>query len=258
MVYRIWGPVPHRPVEDLAFSVAKFIQKGGSYFNYYMYHGGTNFGRTAGGPFIATSYDYDAPIDEFGLLRQPKWGHLKDLHRAIKLCEPALVSGDPIVTSLGNSQESHVYRSNSGACAAFLANYDTGSFIKVAFNGMHYDLPPWSISILPDCKTTIFNTARVGVQTTQMKMEPVGGFSWVSYNDDTNSYDDDSFTTSGLLEQVNVTRDTTDYLWYRTYVDIGQEEQFLKNGQYPDLTVLSAGHSLHVFINGQLVGTRLW
>ena len=30
------------------------------------YHGGTNFGRTAGGPFITTSYDYDAPIDEYG------------------------------------------------------------------------------------------------------------------------------------------------------------------------------------------------
>lgn len=249
------GPVPYRPVEDLAFAVAKFIQKGGSYFNYYMYHGGTNFGRTAGGPFIATSYDYDAPIDEFGLLRQPKWGHLKDLHKAIKLCEPALVSGDPIVTSLGNSQESHVYRSNSGECAAFLANYDTVSFVKVAFNGMHYNLPPWSISILPDCKTTIFNTARVGVQTTQMKMESVGEFSWVSYNDDTNTYDDDSFTTVGLLEQVNVTRDTTDYLWYTTYVDIGQDEQFLQNGNYPVLTVLSAGHSLHVFINGQLSGT---
>jgi len=32
-----------------------------------QYHGGTNFGRTAGGPFIATSYDYDAPLDEFGM-----------------------------------------------------------------------------------------------------------------------------------------------------------------------------------------------
>lgn len=35
-------------------------------FVLFQYHGGTNFGRTAGGPFIATSYDYDAPIDEFG------------------------------------------------------------------------------------------------------------------------------------------------------------------------------------------------
>lgn len=37
-------------------------------FPFYVkqYHGGTNFGRTAGGPFITTSYDYDAPIDEYG------------------------------------------------------------------------------------------------------------------------------------------------------------------------------------------------
>lgn len=26
---------------------------------------------------------------------------------------------------------------------------------------MHYNLPPWSISILPDCKNTVYNTARV-------------------------------------------------------------------------------------------------
>lgn len=40
-----------------------------------------------------------------GLLRQPKWGHLKDLHQAIKLCESALVAGDPMVASLGNKQQ---------------------------------------------------------------------------------------------------------------------------------------------------------
>ncbi|CAI0628311.1 unnamed protein product [Linum tenue] len=61
------SPVPYRPAEDLAFGIARFIQNGGSYANYYMYHGGTNFGRTAGGPFVATSYDYDAPLDEYGM-----------------------------------------------------------------------------------------------------------------------------------------------------------------------------------------------
>lgn len=30
------GAVPYRPAEDLAFSVARFIQKGGSFINYYM------------------------------------------------------------------------------------------------------------------------------------------------------------------------------------------------------------------------------
>jgi len=39
-----------------------------------QYHGGTNFDRSTGGPFIATSYDYDAPIDEYGMtLLQPSY-----------------------------------------------------------------------------------------------------------------------------------------------------------------------------------------
>ncbi|KAE8686977.1 hypothetical protein F3Y22_tig00111027pilonHSYRG00637 [Hibiscus syriacus] len=67
---------------------------------------GTNFGRTSGGPFYITSYDYDAPIDDYGLRSDPKWGHLKDLHAAIKLCEPALVAEDsPQYMKLGPKQE---------------------------------------------------------------------------------------------------------------------------------------------------------
>lgn len=30
------GAVPYRPVEDIAYSVARFILKGGSFVNYYM------------------------------------------------------------------------------------------------------------------------------------------------------------------------------------------------------------------------------
>ncbi|KAL8139295.1 hypothetical protein V2J09_005316 [Rumex salicifolius] len=251
------GPVPSRPAEDIAYGVAKFIQKGGSFINYYMYHGGTNFGRTAGGPFIATSYDYDAPLDEFGLLRQPKWGHLKDLHRAIKLCEPALISGDPAVIVLGKNQEAHVFKSRSGHCAAFLANNNPNSYATVDFQNMHYNLPPWSISILPDCKNTAYNTARIGAQSAEMKMTPVyQDFSWESYCEDTASVDDNAFTMVGLLEQINTTRDTTDYLWYTTDVRIDPREGFLRSGKYPVLTVMSAGHAVHVFINGQLSGTK--
>lgn len=42
-----------------------------------------------------------------GLIRQPKWGHMKDLHAAIKLCEPALIAVDGIgqYTWLGSNQE---------------------------------------------------------------------------------------------------------------------------------------------------------
>ena len=40
-----------------------------------------------------------------GLLRQPKWGHLGDLHKAIKQVEPALVAGDSTVQSIGNYEK---------------------------------------------------------------------------------------------------------------------------------------------------------
>ena len=57
--------------------------------------------------------------------------------------------------------QAHVFSSGKRTCAAFLANYHPKSAARVVFNNMHYDLPPWSISILPDCRNVVFNTARV-------------------------------------------------------------------------------------------------
>jgi len=42
---------------------------------------------------------------DIGIIRQPKWGHLKDLHKAIKLCEEALIATDPTITSPGPNLE---------------------------------------------------------------------------------------------------------------------------------------------------------
>ncbi|CAK9148226.1 unnamed protein product [Ilex paraguariensis] len=251
------GPIHQRPVQDLAFAVARFIQLGGSYVNYYMFHGGTNFGRTAGGPFITTSYDYDAPIDEYGLIREPKYSHLMKLHKAIKLCEPALISSDPSVITLGKSQQAHVF-SVGESCAAFLSNSDSNSDARVIFNNMHYDLPPWSVSILPDCRNVVFNTAKVHSQTSGMQMLPTNSNfqSWETYDEEISSLEDSSTLTAvGLLDQINVTRDSSDYLWYMTSVDIQSSESILRGGQKPTLTVQSRGNVLHVFINGQLSGS---
>lgn len=252
------GSISQRPVQDLAFAVARFIQTGGSLVNYYMYHGGTNFGRTAGGPFVTTSYDYDAPLDEYGLVRQPKFGHLQELHKAIKLCEKPLVAAEPLVTDLGPLQQAHVFYPEKGGCAAFLANYDTKSGARVMFNNRHYSLPPWSISILPDCRNVVFNTAKVGVQTSHMEMVPSGAdiIEWESYNEDILALGDGSTITAiGLLDQLNMTRDSTDYLWYRTSVEIDPSEHFLHSGELPTLVMKSTGHAVHVFVNGKHIGS---
>ncbi|CAN1258350.1 unnamed protein product [Linum perenne] len=253
-----WGdPLLYRPAEDQALSVVKFIQSGGSYVNYYMYHGGTNFGRTAGGPFVATSYDYDAPLDEYGLTNDPKYTHLKQMHKAIKQGEKALVSADATVTKLGTNQEAHVYSSSSG-CAAFLANYDVTYSVKVNFGNGQYDLPAWSISILPDCKTEVYNTAKVNDEPPRVhkKMTPLGGFTWSSYIDEVASgFASDTTTQNGLWEQLYMTKDSSDYLWYMQDVKIGSDEAFLQNGKDPYLNVQSAGHFLNVFVNGKLIGS---
>ncbi|GAV79404.1 hypothetical protein CFOL_v3_22869 [Cephalotus follicularis] len=124
------GPIHQRPVQDVAYVVSRFIQRGGSFINYYM----------------------------------PKYGHLKELHRAIKMCVRALVSADPIVTSSGSLQQAYVYTSETGDCASFLSNYDTKSGARVLFNNMHYNLPPWSINILLDCRNVVFNIAKVYIK----------------------------------------------------------------------------------------------
>ena len=52
-----------------------------------------------------------------------------------------------------------------------------------------------------------------------MKMTHVssGAFSWQSYMYETVSADDlETYTANGLLEQINVTRDGLNYLWYLT------------------------------------------
>ncbi|KAK6938378.1 D-galactoside/L-rhamnose binding SUEL lectin domain [Dillenia turbinata] len=159
--YQVYGEVQQlRSAEDIAFHVALFIAKNGSYVNYYMYHGGTNFGRTASS-FVLTAYYDQAPLDEYGIIRQPKWGHLKDLHAAVKLCSEPLLSGKPQSISLGQLQQAYVFKEDLGKCTAFLVNNDSRNDVQVVFQNSSYLLPRKSISILPDCKNVVFNTAKV-------------------------------------------------------------------------------------------------
>ncbi|GAB4844075.1 Beta-galactosidase 9 [Ancistrocladus abbreviatus] len=294
--YTSWGGrIPHRPAEDLAFAVARFFQRGGSFQNYYMYFGGTNFGRTSGGPMYITSYDYDAPIDEYGLFSQPKWGHLKDLHSAIKLSEPALIAvASPQYLKLGPKQEAHIYSkkvsrrrlssSHSGdesICSAFLANIDEHKAASVAFRGQNYTLPPWSVSILPDCRTVAFNTAKVVAQTSVKKMREVAfdgpwvldisvpqnvmlhdkisfiSKNWTTIDEPVGVWSEDNFTVKGILEHLNVTKDSSDYLWYFTRIYISNEDTLFwkKHGVNPTLTIDRMRDVIRIFVNGQIAGS---
>lgn len=57
--------------------------------------------------------------------------------------------------------QADIYSDQSGGCVAFLANIDSANDKVVTFRNRQYDLPAWSVSILPDCRNVVFNTAKV-------------------------------------------------------------------------------------------------
>ncbi len=67
-----WGEKHHvRPPKQVENEINDFLETGAN-FNLYMFHGGTNFGFTAGANHngmyqpTTTSYDYNAPLSEWG------------------------------------------------------------------------------------------------------------------------------------------------------------------------------------------------
>ena len=101
--YDTWGTAHKtRTPENEAYAVLRFLAEGGTGINYYMWHGGTNFGREA--MYLqTTSYDYDAPLDEFGL-ETTKSRHLAALHHAIAPHAEAILAGErtpPVVLADG-------------------------------------------------------------------------------------------------------------------------------------------------------------
>ncbi|RDY03088.1 hypothetical protein CR513_13361, partial [Mucuna pruriens] len=260
--FKSWGGrYPHRTAEDVAYSVARFFQTGGTFQNYYMYHGGTNFGRTSGGPYITTTYDYDAPLDEYGNIAQPKWGHLKELHRVLKSMENSLTNGIVSETDLGNYVKATVYATNDSS-GCFLTNTNTTADATVTFRGNKFTVPAWSVSLLPDCKTEDYNTAKVNVQTTLMvkgknkaEDEPTAlKWVWIAENIDDGLLGKGNFSANRLIDQKRVAADATDYLWYMTRLDLGQNDPVWSDDM--SLRINGTGHVIHAFINREHIGSH--
>ncbi|KAF2287107.1 hypothetical protein GH714_038216 [Hevea brasiliensis] len=261
--FKSWGGKdPHRTAEDVAFSVARFFQTGGTFQNYYMYHGGTNFGRTAGGPYITTSYDYDAPLDEFGNLNQPKWGHLKQLHEVLHSTEETITHGNITTIDYHNSVTATIYATEKGS-SCFLGNANSTSDATIDLHGTKYTVPAWSVSILPDCQNVAYNTAKVKTQTSvmikkknQAEDEPSSlKWSWRPENTDrTVILGKGHIQTGQLLDQKAAANDASDYLWYMTSVHLKKDDPIWSRDM--SLRVNGSGQILHAYVNGKYLGSQ--
>ncbi|KAJ7976028.1 Beta-galactosidase [Quillaja saponaria] len=265
--FKSWGQQdPHRTAEDVAFAVARFFQNGGTLQNYYMYHGGTNFGRTSGGPYITTSYDYDAPLDEYGNLNQPKWGHLKQLHLLLISNEKILTYGSSRKVDYGNMVTATIYN-YAGKSVCFLGNAHSTNDATINFENTNYSVPAWSVTILQDCYKEVYNTAKVNVQTSIMvkkdneaddEEEPYKlEWEWrgEQFEHMKNGLVKGSLMSSNkLIGQKLITNDTSDYLWYITSFNMTKNDSIW--GKEIKLHVHTTGHIIHAFVNGKHVGSQ--
>ncbi|MTK54631.1 beta-galactosidase family protein [Paludibacter sp.] len=98
-------PFTHIEPDQTVKQAEKYLQNGIS-FSFYMIHGGTNFGFTAGANYNEehaiqpdiTSYDYDAPISEAGWAT-PKYMALRELiKKSVNYPVPEIPARIPVIT----------------------------------------------------------------------------------------------------------------------------------------------------------------
>ncbi|ONM23189.1 Beta-galactosidase 11 [Zea mays] len=231
--FRAYGDqVAMRSAEDIAYAVLRFFAKGGSLVNYYMYHGGTNFGRT-GASYVLTGYYDEAPMDEYGMYKEPKFGHLRDLHNVIRSYQKAFLWGQHSSEILGHG-------------------YEVGNNF---FN--HFGF--WKLILLFDSVLRPSNeSSLVFVQHSERSFHTSDVTSknnqWEMFSETIPKYRDTKVRTKEPLEQYNQTKDDTDYLWYTTSFRLESDDLPFRNDIRPVLQVKSSAHAMMGFANDAFVG----
>jgi hypothetical protein len=273
--FQKWGEaVPHRPATDVAFSVARWFAKGGSFHNYYMAFGGTSFARHVGGPNIVTSYDYDVQINEYGFRAEPKFSLTAGLHNALyKIQNIVFANPTPQPTYAtfnvtGSNCETQTYfDSDSSECVMFLSNIGK-SDTECSFSPLSMSIPSWSVSIVTgklgkgtqECSSDLallYSTKgldalpanyvvaknAVGFEITDVSVKGIEKVPTLG------SASDSDFA----LEQISVTGDRTDYLWYTSTFTAPAAST---SSSLSFSSSVNGGVCYHLFVNGVRSGEK--
>eukprot|EP01133_Synstelium_polycarpum_P008051 gene8051-9460_t len=243
--------VPHRPVQDILYSVARWIAYGGTHVNMYMWMGGSTMGRNVGGPYITTSYDYDVALDEYGYPSEPKYSRSVEFYDIMHAYAHILLAQDPPVPiTLVNGTEASFF-STGAEDFTFLTNQDAVEHI-VIWNNEKILLQPWSVQLLYN-NISIFDTSYIPdnlANPPKRSYTPVTSFAspLVNISSWTESLDIDyTIVSSYPYEQINVTKDQSDYLWYETTIQVLEVGATVNFENVNDL--------LHLFVDGVFVAT---
>ncbi|HEY3325274.1 MAG TPA: beta-galactosidase [Planctomycetota bacterium] len=275
--YDTFGVAHHlRDARELAYNVIRFFAAGGTGVNYYMWFGGTNFGREAM-YMQTTSYDFDAPINEYGQLTE-KGRHLGKLHTLLATNARLILSGAPQVEVLKEAQEKQtlpqlaIYKfipagTEAGATtrggegdrsALYMAVNSTSETQKLSVAGVSVTLLSASAAIVQEEN----GKARLAFSSHDGERPRGGVARWIPAKIELkfkelpeplpDSLDESVRETVDLPAPASMlpyTRDLTDYGWYQTTLNS-------RSARTATLTLPMVRDFSMLFVNGQYVGRQ--
>ena len=242
--YQSWTVEPNtdhdnRPASEMAYVLMKWIARGGSYHNYYMWYGGNNFGRKSAGSCITTMYADGVNLHSDGLPNEPKKTHLKRLHQILGLMNPLLMLcsipekqfievWNPKTKQFVKSVNQFVFPYETVSMYGslyFIENNDT-EYALVRYKNKEYGLPGESSILLDSVGGTQYNSSDVETAGIPMKrvVTPthLKNFTWGVWSDAPTYREKQPLLSDvGSIEQLNLTDDLTDFVLYTTWLGVG-------------------------------------
>jgi hypothetical protein len=248
--YDTFGYPNHkRTPQDMGYALARFFAGGGAGMNYYMWHGGTNFGREA--MYLqTTSYSFDAPLDDFGLVTT-KYYHMSRLHHILADYADVLLGKDPPAPrQLGGKQTAWSYAGRKRRLV-FLCNDDEHNAATVSFENKSYRLAPFSVILLDD--KVLMDTASLdGTRKVLRSISPAGRAlsRFAVHSEPMPVQRLPAIIVREPVEQLQFTKDESDYCWYSASLNIG-----VKEAGEGILKLTAVADMVHVFVDNRLVAT---
>ena len=249
--YRVWGGrnTPGRDARSIAGGILDFISRGGSGFNYYPWHGGTNFGRTA--MYLQTpSYDYSAPLDEFGGITATGV-YLGRLHAVLHEHSTMLLEGDRSESIAGGTRTTtcHLGHDELKLIQDDVPEPAPGQDFNAFMN--------WNARarLVNASGKTLFDTHAVNGAVARIISVPAWkpvtqeNLAWLAWDEPMPSERHEAGVISDEpVEQLSLTKDSTDYCWYSTVVEVDQEGP-------QEIGIPYGADFFHLYVDGHLVAT---
>eukprot|EP00871_Galdieria_phlegrea_P005283 jgi/Galph1/5756/GphlegSOOS_G4373.1 len=260
--YDLWGTRHRvRSVEDILYAAVCFIAAGGSGINYYMFRGGTNFGNLSM-LLQTTSYDYDAPVDEYGR-KTIKYHLLKRFNMFIQNMAPILLKCNaPKVVEKNTDVTEYIWNEPQEVKCSFLCNQSQKQIYFFTYENKLLRLNPNSVKIFL-YGTEVMDTSLMSDSDTNLRLWvllPSIESGWkeemfpiVTENMSSNGFCFQS-PVSESLKLVSSWMYETDYCWFTCEASLPIKKScWVKRG----LLKIEAADIVHVFLNSQYMGSTL-